>query len=53
VYCAIRYKLYERYNFLQIRLERYYLHIDELHPKAKFVPIKKVAEDEHRTDSPN
>ena len=49
---AITYKLYERYNFLQIRLEHYYVHIDELHPKAKFVDIKKLAEDEHKARFP-
>jgi len=49
---AITYKLYERYHLLQTRLEHCYLHIDELHPRAKFVLIKRLAEDEHKTRFP-
>jgi hypothetical protein len=45
---AITLKMYERYSFLQIRLDHYYHRIDELHPNAQFLQIKKTAEDEHK-----
>jgi hypothetical protein len=49
---AITLKLYERYNFLQTRLEHFYRHIDELYPNAKFLHLRRVAEDEHKAQFP-
>jgi hypothetical protein len=49
---AITLKLYERYNFLQTRLEHFYRRIDELHPNTKFLQIRGAAYDEHNVQFP-
>ena len=38
---AMTLKLYERYNFLQTRLEHFYRHIDALHPNINFLELRK------------
>src|SRR5207253_8645127 len=49
---AVTLKLYERYNFLQTRLEHFYRHIDELHPNAKFLHVRNAAYDDHKAQFP-
>jgi len=49
---AMTLKLYERYNFLQTRLEHFYRYIDELHPNSKFLHLRSAAEVEHKGQFP-
>jgi len=45
-------KLYERYMFLQTRLDCFYEHIDVLHPKAHFKTLKDKADTNHKRKFP-
>jgi hypothetical protein len=45
---AMTLKLYERYNFLQTRLEHFYRQIDALHPNAQFQTLRNDAASEHK-----
>jgi hypothetical protein len=45
-------KLYERYRFLQARLDCFYKHIDELTPKARFLSLRAQADKEHKKKFP-
>lgn len=46
------YKLYERYRYLQNRLQHWYDHINELHPNAEIISLRRKADEEHRKRFP-
>jgi hypothetical protein len=45
-------KLHERYRFLQARLDHFYGHINQLHPKALFLELRAQADKEHKEEFP-
>lgn len=49
---AMTLKLYERYSFIQTRLEHVYHHLEQLHPNTKILDIRKIASEEHEVQFP-
>lgn len=45
-------KLYERHQFAQGRLDRWYKRIDELKPNAQFLLLRDVSDTEHKKKFP-
>ena len=42
-------KFYERYQFLENRLDYWYRRIDKLHPKAEYSLLRSNADEDHKT----
>lgn len=45
-------KFYERYKFLQTRLDHWYIRIEELRPNAQYLQTRRTADEEHQRSRP-